>query len=143
MIKPKRIFVDSSGWIELQLRGEFHHERVKGYFQKELERGSKFVTSDYVLDESWTRLLTQQSLHSAKLLRSKTQQAEGQGKLMIVYTDETLFERSWSSFVKFADHQLSFTDATIVTIVRYLKIDEVLTLDEGFKKIGLTIRPLV
>lgn len=143
MIKSKRVFVDSSGWIELLLRGEINHDRVRRYFQKELQRGSTFVTSDYVLDESWTRLLTQQSLHSAKLLRSKTQQAEAQGKLMIVYTDETLFERSWSSFVKFADHRLSFTDATIVTIVRHLKVDEVLTLDEGFKKIGLTIRPLI
>lgn len=142
MIKSKRIFVDSSGWIELLLRGEINHDRVRRYFQKELQRGSTFVTSDYVLDESWTRLLTRQSLHAAKLLREKTQQAELKRKLVIVYTDETLFERSWSAFVKFADQRLSFTDATIATIVSHFKIDEILTLDGGFKKIGLTIRPL-
>lgn len=141
MLSPKRIFVDSSGWIELLLQNEIRHELVAKYFLKELEVGSKFFTNDYVLDETWTRLVTQNNLKEAKGLRDKTKQAERERRLLILWTDETLFDRAWKNFIKFAEHKLSFTDAVIATLVKDLHIDEILTLDEGFRKVGLTIKP--
>lgn len=143
MIKPKRIFIDTSAWIELTLAKERYHKEVASYFLKELKKGSKFFTSDYVLDEAFTRLLTNQGLSSAKSLREKTSQAEKLNKLLILWTDETVFYQSWNRFVKFSEHQLSFTDATIYTFVKDLKINEIITLDQGFKKVGLTIKPKI
>lgn len=143
MTKSKRIFIDTSGWIELILSGEIHHRAVAAYFVRESRAGSKFFTNDYVMDEAWTRLITNQSLTSAKGLRAKTKEAERQRQLLILWTDEEIFNRAWKSFTKFAEHKLSFTDAVIATIVEDLKIDEILTLDRGFKKIGLTIRPIL
>lgn len=143
MIKPKRIFIDTSGWVELTLKGEVHHQSVVTYFTQELASGSKFFTNDYVLDESWTRLMTHQSVTSAKALRSKTEAAVKQHQLLILWTDETVFDRAWQAFIKFAEHQLSFTDAVIATVVKDLNIDEILTLDQGFKKIGLVVRPML
>lgn len=143
MTRPKRVFVDTSGWIELLLKGELHHKKVVGYFTKELETGSSFFTNDYVLDEAWTRLATSQSFSSAKALRDKTAEAQKNRQLAILWTDETLFNRAWQTFAKFREHKLSFTDAVIATIAKDLKIDQILTLDEGFKKIGFVIRPLI
>ena len=123
------------------LQKEIHHETVAEYFLAELDQGSKFFTNDYVLDEAWTRLITQQGLNAAKKLKSKAKQAEKQRQLLILWTDETLFDRAWKNFVKFAEHKLSFTDAVIATVVKDLKIDEILTLDQGFKKVGLVVKP--
>lgn len=141
MILPKRIFVDTSAWIEITLSHELHHVETASYFRHEDASGSIFFTSDYVLDEAYTRLLTSQSITSVKSLREKTSQATNDGKLVTVWTDEVLFEKAWKNFVKFTEHRLSFTDALIATIVKDLKIDEVLSLDAGFVKIGLTVKP--
>jgi len=143
VIRPKRIFIDTSGWIELVLSGEIHHRAAAAYFMAESRAGSKFFTNDYVLDEAWTRLVTNQSLTSARALRAKTKEAERQRQLLVLWTDKTIFNRAWRSFTKFAEHKLSFTDAVIATVVEDLKIDEILTLDRGFKKIGLAIRPIL
>ncbi len=40
------------------------------------------------------------------------------GRLTLSWTGETLFEKSWIAFIKYADHSLSFTDASIVVLMR-------------------------
>lgn len=143
MINARRIFVDTSGWIELLLRGELLHKQVVDYFEKEVRAGSKFFTNDYVLDETWTRLITQQSFSSANVLRDKTSDAQRNRQLVVLWTDETLFNKAWQNFRKFREHRFSFTDTVIATIVKDLKIDEILTLDGDFKKIGFVVKPLI
>lgn len=143
MIEPKKIFVDTSAWLEYILEDEVHHKRVLSYFIREIKAGSKIFTSDYVLDEAYTRLLTGQSLRTAQLLGNKVEEAEKLNKLLILWTDETVFTKAWEYFVKFAEHELSFTDATIYAFAKDLRIDEILTLDQGFKKVGLTVQPQI
>lgn len=141
MTNSKRIFIDTSGWIELILKGELHHKAVVTYFTQEQRHDSKFFTNDYVLDEAWTRLITQQSFSSAQALREKTSQAQKNRQLAILWTDETLFNRAWDNFEKYREHKLSFTDAVIATLVKDFKIDEILTLDQDFSKIGFSVKP--
>lgn len=78
---------------------------------------------------------------SAKQFRSYIKKAVKQRNLLVLWTDEVLFEKAWDFFVKFAEHKLSFTDAEIIAFVKDLKLNEVLTLDKGFSKVGLSIRP--
>jgi uncharacterized protein len=141
MKNSKRIFIDTSGWIELILSGEIHHKEVSSYFTNEVKKDSKFFTSDYVLDESFTRLLINQNFHTAKILREKTKQAQKEGQLLTFWTDEVLFNKTWDFFTKYKDHNLSFTDANTAILVRQYKLDEILTLDLVFKKAGFSIKP--
>mgnify|MGYP001576387733 CR=1 FL=1 len=141
MIEPKRIFVDTSAWIEHLLKKETYHKEVFDYLTKEVRSGSKFFTSDYVLDETYTRLLTNQSIKDAKNFKKYVKKAEIQKNLLVLWTDEVLFNKAWEYFEKFSEHKLSFTDATIYAFVKDLKIDEILTLDQGFKKVYLSVKP--
>lgn len=143
MIEPKRIFIDTSGWIELNLKGEIHHQTTADYFLKEQKRGSKFFTCDYVLDETFTRLLTAQSFSAVKKFKLLIEKAEEARQLLILWTDTTLFKKAWGYFTKFSEHKLSFTDSLIVAMVKDFKINTVLSLDQGFKKVGLNVRPLL
>lgn len=140
---PKRIFIDTSGWVELILKGERFHREVADYFTAEVEQGSKLFTSDYVLDEAFTRLATNQNFHFAQQLRKKVEEAERVQALLVLWTEETLFEKAWKVFEKYQEHGLSFTDATIATLVWDLKINEILTLDQGFTKVRLTVKPKI
>lgn len=143
MDEPKRIFIDTSAWIDFTLTKERFHQPVFDYLIYEVKKGSKFFTSDYVLDETFTRLITGQSFKSAKVFRNKVKTLEKERQLLILWTEEIRFNRSWEFFEKFREHKLSFTDATIVCYARDLKIDEILTLDRGFQKVGLTIKPVL
>lgn len=143
MTTPKRIFIDTSAWIELVLSGERYHQEVASHFQKRLKQKGFFFTNDYVLDEAWTRLVTQQGFYSTQALRVKTQEAASCGYLTILWTDEVLFANAWDTFERYSEHRFSFTDAVILTTVRELKIDEVISLDQGFKKVGCTVRPIL
>jgi uncharacterized protein len=138
----KKVFVDTSGWIEMMLKGELHYEAVSSYFISERKHGTRMFTSDYVLDEAYTRLLTNQnSLQYAKDLYRKVGQAVRGKTISLLFTDKVVFKKAWRYFVKFSEHELSFTDATIVAFMKDLKLDEVLTLDQEFKKVGFTIKP--
>lgn len=66
-----RIFIDTSAWIEIILKNEIYHKQMAGYFLTANKKGAKFFTCDYVLDEAWTRLITNHSFLSAKFLREK------------------------------------------------------------------------
>lgn len=136
-----KIFIDTSVWLEYVLVGEKFHKEVTEYLISKVKKGAKFYTSDYVLDESFTRLLTSQSVYAAKVLERETKVLEKAEELQILWTDKIHFNKTWEYFLKFSEHKLSFTDTTIYTFVKDLKIDEVLTLDQGFKKVGLKVRP--
>ncbi len=143
MTIPKRIFIDSSAWIEFILTKERYHKKVVDYVISEVKKRSKFFTSDYVLDETFTRLITDQSYHTAKTLKEKVKVLEKEKQLLILWTDEVFFNKAWAIFTKFSEHRLSFTDSSIVTYAQDLKIDEILTLDTDFKKVGLTTKPIL
>ena len=143
MDRPKRIFIDSSAWIDFVLNKEKYHKIIFDYLINEVKRGSKFFTSDYVLDETFTRLLTGQGIKSAKILKDKVKSLEQEKQILVLWTNEVFFNKACNFFVKFSEHELSFTDATIYNFVKDLKIDEILTLDQGFKKIGLKVKPVI
>jgi predicted nucleic acid-binding protein len=68
---------------------------------------------------------------------SKINKLEKEGKLGIFQVDEILFKKAEKIFLKFAEHKLSITDATIYLCVKEFRLDEVFTLDSDFRKIGL------
>ena len=58
-------------------------------------------------------------------------------ELKMLDVDEVLFNKSAETMTKFAEHKLSFVDASIYNLVKDYKLDEVFTLDSDFKKVGL------
>lgn len=143
MTGPKRVFIDSSGWIEFILKNERYHRPVVDYILAEVEKSTKMFTSDYVLDESYTRLLTGQGWGAAKDLNQAVDKLVKAKQLLVLWTDETLYNKAWRYFEKYREHELSFTDATVVTMMSDLKLDVIVTLDKGFGKVGLSTEPKV
>lgn len=138
-----KVFVDTSAWVEAVLDNERYHQVVKDCFQKKIKKGSIFFTCDYVIDEVFTRLITNQSFSLVEKFKKILENLESKREIKILWTDKSLFDKAWIVFQKYQEHKFSFTDAVIATIVKDLKIDEILTLDRAFKKIGLVVKPLI
>src|SRR5439155_17194481 len=50
-VTPAKVWVDTWAWLAAGYRGDAHHLRVDAYWKQLQAAGTRFYTSDYVLDE--------------------------------------------------------------------------------------------
>ena len=132
-----RIFLDTGVFIALFVDKDIYHEKVLEKHTSYSQKRCLFLTSTYVLDELYTRLVYDWGISMVKTKMSKLNKAINDGELRLLDVDKAVFEKAQGVFLKFAEHKLSFTDATSYVLCRDFEIDEIFTLDRGFKKIGL------
>lgn len=93
----------------------------------------RLFTSDYVYDEAVT--LTRARTGRFDLARNLGNRIAGEAGVDVfelLYVDRTRFEQSRDIFERYSDHDLSFTDATIIAHVEAHDIDAVLSFDDDF-----------
>lgn len=140
---PKKIFVDTSAWINFLLEGEPGHREAGAYMEKEIKKGAKLLTSNLVLVETATRLLYDHSLRVAQAFRRQVEEAEKQRRLAVLWVDEPVLHEAWEVFEKFAEHKLSLTDATSVVLMKRMKLSVIFAFDDDFRKVGLRMEPIL
>jgi uncharacterized protein len=133
-----KVFIDTSIFVALLVQNEQSHAKVTKKYQSYRQKRAIFFTSYYVLDELFTRLLYY-GVKDIKKLVTTLQEAIAANELTVFDINEAGFAKSLTLFLKFSDHQLSFTDATIVYLYKEFKLNEIFTLDSDFKKVGATI----
>ena len=134
------IFVDTSAFLALSNRGDKHHREAVEFLQAIME-GKEFtriVTTDYILDETVTRLRFAAG-HGAALRWIK--KIRSSAVLEVLRVDEEVFDRAVELFEKYSDKALSFTDCTSFALMEKRKIRSAFTFDEDFEKAGLHKRP--
>lgn len=134
-----KIFIDTSVFIAHFVASEQHHRLVEERFQKYKSQRALFVTSDYVLSELFTRIVYDFGRNSLEQAIRGIRKAISKGEIRLLSVDAATFTRSTEVMVKFSDHQISLTDASIVVLYKNLALDEVFTLDSDFKKLNLTV----
>ncbi len=95
------------------------------------------ITSDYILDELYTRILYDFGPRFVEIVIDKMQKLQNAQQLQVIHIDERCFQKSIAVFQKFKEHTLSLTDASVYVLMKEFSFDEVFTLDKDFKKIGL------
>lgn len=131
-----KVFFDTSAFVALLVSTETHHAKVSEKYKEYRGQRAAFVTSPYILDELFTRLLYYPQIDIKKQVQNIEKIVEA-NELTILQIDGTLFEKTTAAFVKFSGHKISFTDATSYVLMREFALDEIFTLDSDFKKIGL------
>lgn len=128
------IFVDTSGYYALLVRNDNMNKKAASTFRKAAKEKTRFVTTDYVLDEIATLL-----------------NARGHGYLIselftgiftskacrIAWMDQDRFLKTRKFFIKHLDHNWSFTDCFSFVVMKELGLTEALTKDRHFQEAGL------
>lgn len=127
------VLLDSAGFLALWDAADEHHERAVR-LQGELARKQRrFVTTEYVVDETVTLLLVRHS-HAAAV-----------DFLGVVETSETLrlewigpdrFHAAAGLFRRHNDKEWSFTDCVSFAVMHELRIREAFTSDHHFRQAG-------
>ena len=128
------IFVDTGAFVALMRQKDRHHEAARNF----MDNPPALVTSDYVVDETLTLLLTRvgrsaaerflKNIRSSRLLRLEMVGKEG-------------FAQAEDLFLHYNDKRWSFTDCTSFAVTKRLGIKEAFSFDHHFEQMGLKRLP--
>ena len=129
------MFVDTWGWLSLADADDPAHNAVKNLRETDIEAGRRWVTSDYVLDETITRLFARRPFHEAERFCSALFRAQQRGLLFIEPIHAARFREAYQLRVRYNDKpRVSFTDLTSFVVMEELTIRHVLTGDSHFRQ---------
>ena len=150
-----KVFIDTSAFMTLIFKDESLHQKVVDQYKLYSTGRVQLITSDYILDELYTRCLYiakrykkrrdviasdyRAGSHGAKLAIKLIKEVVVSGELTVLEVESHIFQKAESVFLKFSDHKISFTDATTYILYKDFSLDEIFTLDDDFKKMGLRI----
>jgi uncharacterized protein len=134
-------FVDTGAWIAL-LKGDDHmHQRARRHYERRSTEGARFLTSNYVVAETATRLRYDAGLNAALSFRVALDRAASHRRLRIAWVDASLERDGWTIMEQFADVSLSLTDAISAAMARRAKATEIFGFDADFRALGFDVQP--
>ena len=135
------IFVDTSAFLALVNDKDKNHIAAKELLE-DIKNGKirikKIITSDYIIDETLTRIRYSVGHKEAvewgkDILASKVIEKPG--------IDKEIFGSAWELFRTYEDKKLSFTDCTSFALMKKKGIEKAFSFDEDFKRLGFVLLP--
>ena len=103
------------------------------------DRETQLLTTDYVIDETVTRLRYDTNHSVAVAFLEFIGNAEMAGGLTVVAIDKDLFEKAKALFRQYDSARLSFTDCTSFVVCREHNIREAFAFDQHFSIMGINL----
>ncbi|SDR43756.1 type II toxin-antitoxin system VapC family toxin [Natronobacterium texcoconense] len=138
------VLIDTGVFVAAQNERDEHHgaatRALTAAFDGEF---GALYTTDYVYDEAVTlaRMRTE-SHREARLIGDRI---AGRGSfpdgIELLFITSDRFEKMIETFERYDDHELSFTDASLITLVENEGIDAVLSFDDDFDGVVDRIDP--
>lgn len=134
--------VDTWAWLALNEADDADHELAETANSELLDAGRVFVTTNFILDETYTLLRRRTSARQAIQFGHDVQQAVASGALEVVTIDAEIETEAWKLFETYHEVKgLSYTDCTTFAAMKKLGITEAFTADEHFSMTGFVRRP--
>lgn len=132
----KPIFMGANGWIALNSKRDQLHDAAVRLNKKLLQDGHHYLTTNFVLDETYTGLLTKVGHFAAVDFGEKIRASHS---VQIIHVSEEMEEEGWRLFKQHTDKGFSFTDCTSFVAMRILKITDAFTNDHHFEQMRFAV----
>lgn len=134
-----KLFVDTWGWIAVADRRDPGHKAATEIFW-EARRSGGAITSNFILDETFTHLFKRRPFEEAWHFTTTVVQSPF---IDIREVTGSRFSRAIELRKQFSDKpRISFTDLSTMAIMTELGITDILTADRHFSHVGLGFRSL-
>lgn len=135
-------FVDTSAWLGIKNSRDRKHEAAARIVAELRARHEFLVTSDYVLDETYTGLLYEIGYDAAVQFKREIDALIGAGILRVIQITADLQAVAWEVFERYNRDKLwSFTDCTSYVIAHREAVDACFAFDADFVQMGLNVLP--
>ncbi len=142
IFERRLLFVDTWGWLALADSKDRAHEAAVGV-RRSFSRQGQSVTTDYVLDETITRLFSRQPFPIARQFFDVILEAERAGQLVVERLSAERFEKAYALRLRYRDKpRISFTDLTSFVVMHERGIRYAITQDKHFQQIQRAVEIL-
>jgi predicted nucleic acid-binding protein len=132
-----KLFVDTWGWLTLRDKREARHKEGVDLFHHFQSEGGSVLTTDYVLDETFTLFFKRLSFPQAKESMELLLHSVKEGTLFLEFITQERFSKTVLLRTRFKDKpQISFTDLSSIVVMEELNISQIFTSDEHFTHVG-------
>jgi len=139
-IERPLLFVDTWGWLVLADAKDNRHDEVVDLRRRHTATGI-LVTTDYVLDETFTRLFSVSPFAQAERFCSAVLRARDAEMLRVEAITPERFTRAYRMRLRYHDKpRISFTDLTSFVVMKELAIRDALTSDAHFAAVQMGFR---
>ncbi len=128
------IFVDTGAWIALTDASDQYHNEARRIYAELKKSRPRFLTTDYVMDETITRLRYDADHPTALRCIDLFFKAEASGALRIIYTDKATFDRALAIFRQYDTATLSLTDCVSFAVCKSHRIHQAFSFDQHFSR---------
>ncbi len=125
--------MDTSGFYALLVKGDRMHARARAILERAARSGGRFVSTDYVLDETATLLKARAHGHLAEAFFDTVFASTA---CRVEWMDPDGFAQTRRFFLKHHDQDWSFTDCFSFRVMRALGLRDALTTDAHFRQAG-------
>jgi predicted nucleic acid-binding protein len=126
-----KLFVDTGAFIALTDADDENHKAAAAFYRNAREKGTRFVTSNFVVCETMNYLRARISHHIAVLFRESLKKSSF---IEIVTVTPSIEDAAFTIFKRYADKDFSFTDCTSFSIMRFLKLKNGFAFDKHFEQ---------
>lgn len=127
-----RSFVDTGAFIALTDRDDENHKAAAAFYRSAKEKGTRFVTTNFVVCETLNYLRARISHAIAVLFRENLKKS---GVFEIVTVTPSIEEAAFTIFKKYGDKEFSFTDCTSFSMMKSLKLKTAFAFDRHFDQL--------
>ena len=136
----KNQFVDTGAFIAITDMKDQYHSRAVTHFQSLLKSRQPLLTTNFILDETFTRLKRKLGSQAAVTFGETLKQSE---QVEIITVVEEIERVAWKIFKKYQDQAFSYTDCTSFAVMQMKKLKTAFAFDGHFEIFGFNIIPPV
>jgi len=134
------IFIDTSAFLAIENQRDTYHSRAISFRDHCLKKGDGFLTTDYVLDETYT-IIRLRATHATAVQFGEV--VRKSRLIRVEHLTPEILEEAWHIFKQYSDHMFSYTDCTSFAIMERLRLDTAFTFDADFQEYGqFLVKPL-
>ena len=126
------IFIDTSAFKALVDPKDDFHKVVKQIWSKLQKEDATLVTTNYILDESFTLMRARCGVKVVDAFRQILARSPNIKIVRVTAADEA---KAWNWFMKDWS-KLSFTDCVSFAVMKRLRLQRVVSFDDHFKRAG-------
>ncbi len=130
-----KIFVDTAGWGNLVDTLQEFHAETKTIYLSAKQKGSRLVTTNYVIAELVALLFSPLRIPRMKSIKF-IESIKSSALVDIIHIDEDLDAKSWELLKNRPDKNWSLVDCSSFIVMQKNNIVEALTTDHHFEQSG-------
>ena len=124
-----KLFVDTGAFIALADADDENHKTAAAFYRNAREKGTRFITTNFVVCETMNYLRARISHPIAVLFRENLKKSRF---IEVAAVTRSIEDEAFAIFKRYTDKDFSFTDCTSFSMMRSLKLKSAFAFDKHF-----------